>query len=104
MREVVIADESWRGGTTSGKRDVLLSTLNKRIVFVIALLFNPFPARTSFAANIDERGGFSHDPRVTVAVIAKAGGVTHHKAFGIFQQRLKRIWILAPIFPAKDPA
>src|SRR5262252_3108083 len=86
MREVVVADKDRRDGVAPGQRDVSLDALNQWVVFVRALLFNRFPARTPLAADVDERGGFPHDPCETVAVIAEAGGVTHQEAFGILQQ------------------
>src|SRR5262249_9570811 len=69
-----------------------------------ALLFNPFPARTPFATNVDERGGLSHDPCETVTVVAEAGGITYQKAFREFQQRLERVRLLAPVLPGEDAA
>src|SRR5262249_26163463 len=104
MREVVVADESWRDGVAPGQRDVFLGALNQRVVFARALLFDPFPARTPFAAHVDERGGFSHDPRETVAVVAEAGGITYQKAFRVFQQRLERVRVLASVLPGEDAA
>src|SRR5262245_40801582 len=103
MGEIVIADESRRDSSAAGKRDDLLSPLNQRVLFVSALLFDVLPARASFAADVDECSGFSHDPREAIAVIAETCGITHQE-FWILEQRLERIRILASVLPGKDPA
>src|SRR2546428_6102753 len=104
MREVVVADEGRRDGVAPGKRNVLLSALNQGVVFMGSLLFDPFPARTPFASDVDERGVLSHDPRETVAVVAEAGGITDQEAFRVFEQRLECIRVLALILPGENSA
>src|SRR5262249_44649870 len=62
MREVVVADESRRDGVAPWKGNEFLGALNQGVVFAGPLLLDPFPARAPFAADVDERGGLSHDP------------------------------------------
>src|SRR5882672_6527921 len=104
MREILVADECRRDGVAAWKRDVLLGALNEGVVFASTFLFNPFPARTPFASDVDERGVLSHDARETIAVIAETGSVADHEAFGVLQQRLERVGVLAPVLPNEDSA
>src|ERR1700730_973039 len=75
VRRLFIPHEPGWQGFISAEENVLDRAVgvHRGIIFVIPLFLDHLPARTAFAAVIDQRRFLSHDARKTGRIVAKAG-------------------------------
>src|SRR6185295_15878393 len=84
--------------------DGLLGAMDERIVFVISFFLYQLPALATLPSDIDEGSLGAHDARRAIGIVAEAGRVADQEAFGILQQRLEGVRILAAVMPRVDAA
>ena len=69
-----------------------------------SLFLDHLPARTAFAADVDERRLLSHDPGEAVASRCRSSWSSSTRNDRVFDQRLERVGVLAAVVPGEDAA
>ena len=106
MFERAIIDAHGRQFSLTGKQNVFRLSLGVDVVVVLVrtLLFYKLIARAALISDVKQCGVLAHVAVESRSVVSKAGRVADQKAFGIIEQGMKRVGILAAVFPGVNTA